>query len=1021
MKLTSLAIKNNRLSIGILLAVLFMGIATFNDMPRDDFPPFTLRRATVITFFPGATPERMEMLVSDKIEKTLQEIPEVDFISSESRTGISIVAVAIKESETEMRPIFDEIRRKIGDMKSSLPEGIIGPTVNDDLLEVFGVLVGLTGEGYSSAELLDVAEEVRDVLIKIPDAAKVEIAGAQEERIFIEYDNARLAEVGLTTRMLQQILTSQNIIFPGGEVTVGTERVMLEPTGNFLSIDDLQKTIVKSTSENKLIRLEDIATIRRGYSDPKTNIVKINGVPGIVVGVSVKEGGNIIRLGKEVNNKIDQLREIYPIGIEFERVASQDEQVNESVNDCIVNVLQSIAIVLIVMLLFLGFRTGIVVASLIPMAIVVTLFVMYRINVGLNQVSLASLIIALGMLVDNAIVMSESIMVKLETGEKPYRAAIDSAKELYLPLFIASLTTSAAFLAFFLANSIMGEIMGQIFMVVTTALLVSWLLSITIIPMFCMYFIKVKKGNGKGGFGKLIEVYSSLLKIVLKHSFLFTGMIVIVFFLGMYGFSFVPFLYVPDSERGIVQVNVELPLGTRIERTEAVVNELEQFIHDSLKADDSRTEGVVSWSSYIGQGAPKYDLGYIPPESSPNAAHILINTTGDRANQLVIDKLDALCFENFPEVTAMVNRLGSGGAGVYPIAIRLTGKNTDELFTIAETIKNKFSTIAGIKNVTDSWGMRSKKLVVNVNKTRARLAGITNSDIAISLSTLLTGAQTGEFREEDKVIPIIMKNGESGPKDIARLESLNIYAQQSGKTVPLKQVADIEIVWQYPKIVRRDQVRTLTVLADLHADVNAAGIMKTVTPWLTAEQEKWPSGYSYVLGGEAEESEEGMQSVARNLPLSFFIILLLLIGQFNSLRKTVIVLSTIPLGLIGVAMGLIITRSYFGFMGFLGIISLSGIVINNAIVLLDRIKIEQDELGKAPLEAIVAAAQQRFRPILLTTATTSLGLIPLWLSGGVMWEPMAIAILFGLLFATVITLLFVPVLYKLFYRIRYAG
>ncbi|MCP4712384.1 MAG: efflux RND transporter permease subunit, partial [Planctomycetes bacterium] len=352
MNITETAIKRNRLSIGILLVILLLGVLSFNDMPRDDMPPFTIRFASVVTVFPGATPKRVEMLISDKVEKVIQEIPEVDYITSESRTGISIVMIAIKESETIMRPIYDEIRRKVNDMKSTLPEGVIGPDVNDEMGDVFGILVGLTGEGYSYAELRDVADDVRDVLIKIPNAAKVEIAGAQYERIFIDYDNARLAELGLTKQGLQNILASTNIIFPGGDITIGSERVMLEPTGNFESIEDLKKTIVKSTEGSQIVYLGDIANIYRGYTDPRPSVVKVNGVPGLVLGVAVKQGGNVITLGKEVDEKIDELREIYPIGIEFQRVASQDDQVNESVNDFISNVMQSVGVVLLVMLLF---------------------------------------------------------------------------------------------------------------------------------------------------------------------------------------------------------------------------------------------------------------------------------------------------------------------------------------------------------------------------------------------------------------------------------------------------------------------------------------------------------------------------------------------------------------------------------------------------------------------------------------------------------------------------------------------
>jgi len=1022
MNLTHFSIKNNRLTFSIIVVIIFLGLLTFNQMPRDDMPPFLIRFAVVVTQFPGASPERVEMLVTDKIEKVIQEIPEVDYIESESRTGISVISVALKENVTELRPIFDNLRRKVDAVTPQLPAGVL-PEVDDEVGDVFGIIIGLTGEGYSYDELKDVADDIRDDLIKLSNSAKVVIAGAQEERIFIEYDNARLAELGFTQGMLQNALATTNIIFPGGDVKIGNERIILEPSGSFESIEDLKATII-TAQKGQLVYLGDITNIYRGYIDPKRSLVRINGESGLAIGVSLKKGGNIIDLGEEIDKNLEYYKQIYPIGIEVERVASQDFEVDIQVKNFISNLLQAIVVVLVVMLLFLGFRTGLVVASLIPTAIIMTIFLMPNFGVGLNTVSLASLIIALGMLVDNAIVMSESIMVKMEKGEKPLDAAISSAKELILPLLIASLTTAAAFLAFFLAESVMGEIVGEIFIVVATALLCSWLLSLTLITMLCVYFLKVKKKKKEGkkrGFDSLNAYYRKLLISNLRRPIRFIIITIVIFIIAIWGMSFVPFIFLPDSERAVVSANVELPLGTTIERTDDVIKEIEEYIIDSLLINDSREKGVMTWSTYIGEGAPKYDLGYMPPEAVPNAAHILMNTTSGDDNQLVIDKLDAFCFRNYPEMTAKVSRLLMGGGSVDPIAVRISGKDPEKLYGLVDSVKHYLAGIEGSKNVKDSWGMRTKKLIVNINQARAKLAGVTSQDIAISLNTVLSGAEIGQFREEDKVIPIIMRNPQSELDNIGKLESLNIYAQQTGKNVPLKQVADIEVVWQASKILRRDLNKTITATSGLKSDYTAAEITGQLSPWLDKFYKDWTYGYTYNLGGEAEESEEGMKSVTDKLPLSFFIILLLLIGQFNSIRKAAIILLTIPLGLIGVTIGLLITDSYYGFMSFLGLISLAGIVINNAIVLIDRIKIELEEFKRSHTDAIVMAAQQRFRPILLTTATTSLGLVPLWLGGGLMFEPMAIAILFGLIFATGITLLFVPVLYKLFFKVSFKG
>lgn len=1016
--LTKLSIKNSVFTLSMLAVLLLSGISSFNSMPRDDMPPFLIRYMTVVTSYPGASPERVENLISDKIEKVVQEVPEVDYITSESRTGISIVSISLKESVFELQPVFDRLRRKVESAKSTLPEGC-SVKIDDEVGDVFGVIVGLTAEGYSYAEIKDIADDIRDELIKLPDAAKVEISGAQTEKIYVEFNDARLLETGLTKSKLSSIISSTNIIIPGGEIKVGDRRIILEPTGNFEAIRDLENIVVSSIN-GKIIRLGDLTTIRRGYVEPRQSLVTINGKQGLAIGINLKKGGNIINLGIQVDEKLDSLRETYPYGVEFERVASQDFVVEKSVNDFVSNLIQSVVVVLGVMLVFLGLRTGIVVASLIPSAIVTTLFVMGIFGTGLNNVTLASLIIALGMLVDNGIVMSESVIVKMEEGKTSLDAAVESSKELMLPLLTSTITTSAAFMAFFLADSVMGEIMGNLFVVVTIALMSSWVLTLTIIALFCVYGIKVsKKQESKSSvFDSISEKYKSFLLFCLKRPFVSISSILIMFFLSILLFGKVPFIFMSKSDRALVTVNVELPVGTAIETTEKLVNDIEGYVKKELYTDGSK-EGVLSWSSYIGEGAPKYDLGYNPPESSPNAAHILLNTSSDSANDIIIEKLDDFIFENFPDATYRVSRLISGGGSVNPIEIRLSGDSINGLYEKMEEIKEKLRTIPGAKNIDDNWGLKTKKLVIDINSTSAQLAGITNQDIAISLQTILSGAETGSFREGDKNIPILMKNEKADSLKVEDLETINIYAQQTGKAVPLSQVADIRVEWQPTKILRRDLTRTITITSDVKTGYTANEITSILKPWLAEESINWGGDFFYELGGDAEGSSDAMGAVGEKLPISLFIIILVLIAQFNSLRKPLIIVLTIPLGLIGVVAGLYLTGSYFGFMAFLGLISLAGIVINNAIVLIDRIEIEQRDNKKDGAKAIVDAGIQRLRPILLTTATTSFGLIPLWLGGGVMWEPMAISIIFGLLFATILTLVFVPLLYSLFFQIRF--
>ena len=648
------------------------------------------------------------------------------------------------------------------------------------------------------------------------------------------------------------------------------------------------------------------------------------------------------------------------------------------------------------------------------------------INMGLNQVTLAALIMALGMMVDNAIVVAESIMVKMENGVDAKKAAIDSCAELFNPLLISTLTTSAAFLAFYLAESTMGDIVGPIFVVISLALLSSWVISLSVITLFCFMFLKIeKKGTKKPGLvDRIITTlkgyYKDLILGALKRRRLVVFGVLGLFVVSLFGFTRIPFVFFPDSDRNLITVDINLPLGTRIERTTALVQEIEAYITDSLQVNEARPTGIVNWSSYIGQGPESYDLGYSPDEANSSYAHMLVNTSSAEFNIPMINRLDRFCFNNFPDADIKVNTLGAGGGGV-PIEIKVSGSSPDELARIAETIKIQLASITGTKNVKDDWGPKSKKFVIAVDQNRAQSAGVSSQDIATSLETVLDGFQTGEYREDDKSIPIMMRSDASQQQSLGTLETLDIFVQNSGRSVPLLQVANIIPEWQYSKIRRLDLNRTINVSSELTEDGNANEVMSLMNPFLAEAAESWPAGYTYKVGGDAENTAENMGAVINYLPLAGVIIVLLLIIQFNSFRKMVMVTLTIPLGIIGVVIGLLVFREPFGFMPFLGVISLAGIVINNAIVLIDRIEIEQRELKRKNQDAVIAACLQRFRPILLATFTTVLGLIPLYLSGGEMWEGMAVSIMVGLLFGTIITLLFIPSLFSLLFNVKYDG
>ncbi len=1025
MNLTLAAIEKNRITVVVLAVILLSGTLAFFDMERAEDPGFVIRDAVVITYFPGASPRRVEQLVTDKIEKAIQQMPELKFVSSESKNGISIVYVKIRGEYREMRPIWDSLRRKVTDVSPQLPDGVIGPFVNDEFGDVFGTVVSITGDGFDYAELKDVADEVRDELLLISDVAKVDVYGDQEERIFVEYNNARLAELGLSPVQLQQILSSRNIIIPGGSIDTSEERISLEPSGNFVKLEDVKRALISVPGRVELIALQDIARIERGYVDPPQTKLRVNGEPALALAVSMREGGNILDLGRLVKETIHRVGSEYPIGIDFTFIQFQAEPVNKKVNEFIGTLLQAIAVVVIVMLVSLGIRTGLVVASLIPMAIVMALMIMGFLDIGLNQMSLASLMIALGMLVDNAIVMSESIMVQMAEGKQAIDAAVDSAAELRIPLLISSLTTIAAFLPIYLAESDTGEYTAPLFKVVTITLLSSWILSLTMIPMLCVKFFRVKPQQSENTYdGRFFQSYRRLLLLALKNRWAAVGVIVFVFFLALQAFALVPVMFFPENDRPTFLAELRLPVGSSLEKTDRVVAEIERYLRDEMLLDaDSieSAEGVVNWAVFMGEGAPRFILSFIIEQTTPEYAVFVINATSREVIDELVPRLRQFCLDSFPDLKAQIDPLPLGPPIINPIEVRISGRDEDVIFGLVDTVKAKLYSLAGPTGISDDWGARAKKLVVRIDEARAQRAGVSNFDIAVSLQTALTGFDTTEFREDDKVIPVTLRSVAADRSDLGKLESLNVFSQATGRSVPLEQVADIEVAWEPANIRRRNRLKTVTVHSDLEPGVTAIEIINQLTPWLEEQQSSWGLGYSWEFGGEYETSIEANESIMVKLPVAGLAIVLLLVGQFNSFRRPAIILITIPFGIIGVVIGLVVLRSYFGFMTLLGIIALSGVVINNAIVLLDRIRIEIEENGLDPQRAVVESAQRRLRPILLTTGTTIGGLIPLYLGGGPMWEPMSVSIMFGLLFATVLTLVFVPVLYSLFFKVKYRG
>jgi multidrug efflux pump len=1014
MNITSFALKNDKVTIVFSLLLFIYGIISFLDLPRAKDPGFIIRTATVVTYFPGASAKRVEQLVTDKLEKQIQEMSEIDFIKSTSKSGVSIIFVNILEKHKNMRPIWDALRRKVEDGARQLPNGTSKPIVNDEFGDVYGSMISISANGLSPKELEDIANDTKDVFLRLDDVAKIEILGIQPQVVYVEFDNSKMARLNLSASYLKNILESKNIVLSGGNIKVDTNRLSIEPSGNYENKEQIGNTIIPLNTGEK-IYLKDIANIKYEYKNPSSFIVQKDGKESLIVSISMKKDGDIIKLGEQIDTLMSQVAQKLPLGVKLDRIFNEPKIVDKIVGNFVINLLQAMALVVIVMLFSLGLRTGLIVAVLIPMSILTSFIVMSVFDIWLDQVSLAALIISLGLLVDSAIVMSESIMVLMQRGKNVVEASIQSANELKIPLLTSALTTSAAFLPIFLAKSSTGEYTNSIFKVVTITLLCSWILALTLTPVLSKYFMKkdLQQEHKETIFQSF---YRAFLNFVLGNKAIVIIMVILIFAGSLKLLEYVPKKFFPPSSEATFTVEINLPVGTAIETTKDNVSKIENFIKEKYMSQGQNNE-VLNFVSFIGESAPRFWLSYEQELASAEYSTILVNTK-DNSNITNIRKdIETFAKANFPDMQINAKTLAMGPPVKKPIEIRISGKDTDKLFELSAKVKQELAKIEGVKNIVDDWGIRNKKLSIQIDEAKALKEGITNLDIALSLQSSLSGFEVTTFRKDDKLIPIILRSNENTKDDINRLETINVYSQSSGKNISLSQVASVQVVYEESKIIRRDRLKTVTVGSDIKEDANALEIFASIKPWLDEYSKDFELGYYYEFGGEFEVSGKANDSIVVNLPIAFMAILLMMVAQFNSVRKPLIILTAIPLGIIGVSFGLFITNSYFGFMTLLGIISLSGIVINNAIVLLERIKTEEQN-GFNSYDAIIEASLSRLRPIVLTTLTTVLGLVPLWYSGGVMWEPMAISIIFGLMISTMFTLGFVPVLYALFFKVK---
>lgn len=1020
---TAWSIQRVRSAVTILVCFVVYGLLSYKALPKSEDPGFVIKVAQVITFFPGATAERVELLVTDKLEKFVEELPEVALLESESIDGASILTVHLQQKYREVQPVWNALRRKVERAKLDLPEEAVGPFVDDEYGDTFGTLLVVKGDGFSYRELEQIANQAKNELLLIDHVAKVDLYGVKKQSIFLEMETAKISQLGSSSLQLAERLKKANIVLSGGQLQTEQERLFLEPTGNFSGIEAIGNVTLYNPKENELFFLKEIAKVVEGYEDPPQEEVYEREEPAIVLAISLQQEGNIQTMGREIRARLQELQQKYPLGVEFSLFYAQDEVVEESIDNFMLNILESCCIVVAIMLFVFGFRTGCIAASLIPLTLLITFVFMRLFSIGIDQISLASLVISLGLLVDNAIVMTEYILFNWEEKRMSlYDSAITSAKELSVPLLASSLTTSLAFLPIFLANSDVGEYTSALFKVVTITLFSSFVLSVTWVPMICFYFLKRSKKKQSAYVNIIYKVYFNILMFLFGNKTISVVIFLSLFISALVVFTSISTSFFPVKEQNLFALEVKMPSASTFTTTKEMVESLGAFMEETLMVSEKRKEGVENWLSFVGGMHPRYMLNVFPKRPGVDRAVILVKTSNYVVNAQVITKIKEFFRKAFPDAILVTREMNYGVFVESPIAYDILVKEAEDLERVGGEVKEQLKKMDGVVNIRDNLGERVKKLVVDIDPVRAQSALLTNFDVAVSLQTALSGYKATDLRQEEELIPIYFRSVEDERESLERVKHLSVFSQTNGQSVPLSQIATMRLEWVPSIIHRKNRRNVVKVLAEVDTDKNSVRrVDKMMGQYLEQQQVLWPSGTLWDYSGENYESRRAEMSVYKEIPAAFIMIAIVLILQFNSFRLSFIILSTIPLSLIGVAWGLFLTGSTYSFMSFLGIISLAGIIINNGIVLLDETKINIEEKGLSPPIAILQACQLRLRPIFLTTLTTLGGLVPLLLTGGGMFQQMSLAIISGLLFGGVLTLGFVPLLYVLLYRVSFEG
>ncbi len=1012
MNLTRLALRNSRITVSGILLIVLVGVSLYLSFPSAEDPTITIRNASVTASYPGMSPERVEELITKPLEAAMREIAEIDEIESTSKIGAVKLALTIYDWVTDLEPVFQDIRNKADDVKTDLPEGTSGPFVNDEEGLTAVATIALWADGFSLAEMSDVARDLRDLLYTLDGVRKIQILGVQEERIYLETTQTKLAQLGVSPVEVFGALAHQNIIEPGGEIVADGRVVFLEPSGNLESVDEIRDVVFRIPNTDRVLRLDEILTIRRDIVDPPELPSFYNDRPAIILSVSTVECTNNVEFGNRLTALIDDIQQDLPIGYVLEYATFQPELIAAAVENAVSNVYQTLVIVLVVVIVFLGLRTGLIVGFFVPLTMLLGVIVMSFADIELQRMSIAATIIALGLLVDNGIVVAEDIRARLERGVERMRAAADSGGALAIPLLTSSLTTIFAFLPMLLTEGNAGEYIRSLAQVVAILLLGSWLLSMTVTPAMCVWFMRVpaptKGSSGPAYGGLLYRIYRRILGLFLRWRLMAIGALIGLLVLSVQVLGTVKTEFFPLGDRNQFLVYLDFEAGTDVRETQAELRKLTAWL-----ADQDANPEITSHVAYVGYGGPRFFLALSPVDSDPHRGFVLINTRSVDDVGPVIDRVNGFLDAKLPGAQADAKRMWFGGTEPGVVEIRLIGPDGDVLVDRAERLISAFHNIPGTVGIKQDWENKILNLIVDVDQTRARRAGVTSSDVAGALNTTFAGMAISDYREGDKTIPIVLRGDDSLRFSLSGLQRVQVYSASTDSFVALDQVASARGEWRYGRIKRRNQQRTLTVEAR-NPGLPAPELFQAIAP--TLEALDLPAGYRFEIGGEIEDQEQANENLLGFLPLALAGIVILLVGQFNSFRKGGIILATIPLIMIGGSLGLVVMGAPYGFMVLLGFFSLAGILINNGIVLIDRIQIEE-AAGREPLDAVVTACLARLRPILMTTLTTVLGLVPLILFGGALFYGMASVIAFGLMVATLFTLGFVPALYTLLFGI----